>query len=206
MHTKMYLGLLKHLNKLKKVYLPHVFSPTGSYNDSVYEKARAYKVLSHAEMEYYFEEIALSIAEKSYRKWCNTKKTSTPLLAMIAYYSGNYSAVPETRDGNHSDEDIDWRVNKAFTDYNAQIRSNNHGIKEKNILTIFLPIGIPVSDIDENMLIALNNFGSERGNIVHSTRAENITTPEDALNSVNNITEHINVFDEYLSLYKNAIR
>lgn len=69
MHTDKYMRLKNRLNKLKRVYLPSSFSPTGTYSDTVYEKVRAYTVLSHAEMEYYFEEIALSIAEKAYKKW-----------------------------------------------------------------------------------------------------------------------------------------
>ena len=205
MHTENYIRLQRRAEKLRRVYLPSAFSPTGSYSDNVYEKVRAYKVLVHAEMEYYFEEIALLIAKKAYQKWQEKRKASTPLLAMVAYYSGNYSAAPDSHDGNRSDENIDWRINKAFADYNALVRTNNHGIKERNILSIFLPIGIQISDIDENMLIELNNFGAERGNIAHSTRVGAIVTPEDAFSSVSSLMAHISAFDEFLKKYRNSV-
>lgn len=69
-----------------------------------------------------------------------------------------------------------------------------------------MPIGIKISEIDEDMLIALDNFGSERGLIAHSTRASTLTTPDDALSSVNNIMTYIDTFDRFLATYKNSVR
>lgn len=206
MHTEKYIALQRRLSKLKKIYLPHNFSPTGAYSDTVYEKVRAYTVLSHAEMEYYFEEIALAIAQKAYNKWTNHKKASTPLLALVAYYTGQYPAIPESHTANRVSDDIHARINTAYREYNALIRGNNHGIKEKNLLNIFLPIGIQVSEFDEGMLIALNNFGTTRGRIAHSTRAGQLISPSDALNDVNNIMTYIDSFDAVLSGYKKSIR
>lgn len=206
MHTEKYLTLQRRLVRLREIYLPQVFSPTGEYNDIDYEKVLAYTVLSHAEMEYYFEETALAIAQKAYNRWTRSKKASTPLLALVAYYTGQYQALPESHDGNRSGEDINARINKAYSEYNSQIRVSNHGIKEKNLLGIFLPIGIEVSEFDENMLIALNNFGATRGRIAHSTRAGQLISPSDALNDVNNIMTYIDPFDSLLSAYKKSIR
>ena len=206
MHTNKYIGLQSRLSKLRRVYLPHTFSPTGSYSDSVYEKVRAYKVLAHAEMEYYFEEVALAIAKKSYVRWKSSNKASTPLLSLVAYYEGQFSPPPNTHDGNNSDKDLNWRIDTAYTNYNKMIRSNNHGIKEKNVLSIFLPIGVKVSDIDESMLLALENFGSERGIIAHSTRTSTLITPDDALASVIDLMTYIDSFDQFLAEYKKAVR
>ena len=206
MHTEKYITLQRRLEKLKKIYLPRNFSPIGAYNDTVYEKVRAYTVLSHAEMEYYFEETALSIAQKAYSKWTNHQKASTPLLALVAYYTGQYPAIPDSHTANRVSEDINARINKAYSEYNSLIRGNNHGIKEKKLLNIFLPIGIQVSEFDENMLIALNNFGAVRGRIAHSTRTSQLISPSDALNDVNNIMAYIDPFDSMLSAYKRSIR
>lgn len=198
MHTENYKLLLSRLHKLKKIYLPRVLSPTGAYKDTTYEKVRAYKVLTHAEMEYYFEEVALSIAQKAFNEWSLNKKASAPLVSLAVYFEGNYSAIPESHTGNKVEEDLDFRIKKAFQFYYKQIRDKNHGVKEKNILNIFLPIGISVADLSEDMLIALNNYGSSRGIIAHSTRAENPVTPDDALHSIEDIMAHISSFDEIL--------
>lgn len=204
MSTQKYRGLKKRLEILRKIYLPRTFSPTGSYNNAQYEKVRAYEVLVHAEMEYYFEELALSIAQKAYNKWKNKRKASIPLIAMVVYYSGKYPSTPETHTGNFSQEDVDHRINEAYRDYNYR-KSNNHGIKEKNILSLFLPIGIQIDSIDADMLIALSNFGRERGNIAHSTRATTVLSPDDALRAVNELMTYIDSFDQLLSEFKKAI-
>ena len=205
MHTDKYIKLTSRLRKLRTVYLPRLFSPTGTYSESVFEKVRAYTVLSHAEMEYYFEETALSVAERAYNRWITNQKSSKPLLALVAYYDGQYQSVPEAHDGNRSDENLDVRIQKAYTSYNSLVRVNNHGIKETNILRVFLPIGIRIDDLDENLLIALNNFGAERGRIAHSTRASNLTTPDDALNTVSSIIKLIDSFDSFLHEYRRKI-
>lgn len=58
MATEYYGTLCDRFEKLKLAFLPEEFSPTGEYEDIVYEHTRAYKVLTHAELEYYFEEVA----------------------------------------------------------------------------------------------------------------------------------------------------
>lgn len=162
----------------------------------------------HAEMEYYFEQVALAIAQKAYKLWLDKRKASTPLLSMVAYYSGSFPAIPDIHSANTSTSDIDWRTKEAFTSYNKYIRVGNHGIKEKNILNIFLPIGIKINEIDNNLLIELNSFGAERGLIAYSSRigALSLTTPDDALKNVDTIMSYIDSFDQYLYSYMIAMR
>jgi len=60
------------------------------------------------------------------------------LIALVAYYSGQYPSVPETHnDGNISDKDVDYRIKVAYQEYNQRVRAKNHIVKEKNILSIF---------------------------------------------------------------------
>ena len=51
-----------------------------------------------------------------------------------------------------------------------------------------------------NLLIALENFGADRGQIAHSTRAQQNTTPEDALNTVNHILSLVDSFDGFVNI------
>lgn len=205
MHTKKYNHLQKRLRMLKRVYLPHSFSKTGEYSDTVLEKTRAYTVLVHAEMEYYFEQIALEIAEKAFTKWETSKRTSRPLLALVAYYTGQYQSLPELHTGNRAHENINEKIKMAYTSYNKQIRASNNGIKETNILSIFLPIGVVIENFDENLFIALSNFGSKRGEIAHSTKAQTLSTPDDAYAEVENLLSLIDPFDQFISHYRSAI-
>lgn len=84
MATEYYRNLCERFENLRDAFLPEEFSPTGEYADIVYEHTRAYKVLTHAELEYYFEEVAKAIAQKALREWRSSNQVSKPLLALVA--------------------------------------------------------------------------------------------------------------------------
>ncbi len=195
MNTKEYMYLKKRINKLKKIFLPKKFSPTGSYSDNVLEKSQAYALLSHSEFEFYFEQTALQIAQKSFKCWTTTKLTTRPLVAMIAYYSGSFNIIPESKIANSSKENLDVRINKAFGEYNYVI-NNNHGIKGKNIFRLFIPIGLELNQFDDSFLLALDVYGHFRGQIAHSTRATNLKSPDDIFADTVTLLGYIKCFDE----------
>lgn len=172
MATEYYRNLCERFEKLQNAFLPEEFSPTGEYADIVYEHTRAYKVLTHAELEYYFEEAAKAIAQKALREWRSSNQVSKPLLALVAYYPGAFEPLPELSNGNHVQMDLEQRISTSFTAYFSYVNSENHGIKEKNLIHLFLPIGIRIDELPHDLLISANNYGSMRGAIAHSTRAQ----------------------------------
>ena len=114
----------------------------------------------------------------------------------MAYCTKSFVSVPVHTTDQHSNVDLNNRVNAAYTEHHKYITSNNNGIKEKNILALFLPIGITINEIDNNLLIALDSFGTERGAIAHQTKAQQCLTPDDVEASVNNILTLLEPFDE----------
>lgn len=195
MSTVQYDHLLKRFEILKTVFLPESFSPTGDYDDDVFEKARAYKALTHAELEYYFEQIGMTIAKNAYKAWETCGTVSKALIALTTYYSGQYASIPDQKAGNNSDVGLFVRVNKAFTEYCRNVNAENNGIKEKNLLKLFLPIGIEINEIPDDLLIASNNYGVARGEIVHTTKTKQNLTPEDALAAAEDILAQVKIFD-----------
>lgn len=201
MPTKQYEHLEGRFKILRSVFLPEKFSPTGDYGDEIFEKVRAYKALTHAELEYYFEQIGITVAKKAYADWDSNGAVSKALIALTVYYSGQYAPIPTQKTGNNSDINLDVRINKAFTEYCRNVNAENNGIKEKNLLKLFLPIGIEIDSIPDDLIIASNNYGVIRGEIVHTTRTKQNLTPEDALSAAEDILNHVKVFDldiEYL--------
>ena len=83
MATEYYDTLCDRFEKLKLAFLPEEFSPTGEYEDIVYEHTRAYKVLTHAELEYYFEGGCESYCSKSIKR--------------VAFFQSSIKAVVGTR-------------------------------------------------------------------------------------------------------------
>lgn len=197
MATAMYKHLKERFSVLKNVFLPEKFSPTGDYEDDIFEKTRAYRALTHAELEYYFEQIGMTIAKDAYTRWNATGETSKALIALATYYSGTYASIPDQKGGNNSSADLCQRVNKAFTEYCCKTREENNGIKEKNLLKLFLPVGIEITSLSDELLVAVNNYGTSRGEIVHTTRsAKNKLTPEDALTAATDLLNLVLEFDK----------
>ena len=65
----------------------------------------------------------------------------------------------------------------------------NHGIKEKNILGLLLPIRLSMSDINQTWLATIDSFGSDQGNTAHrSVRA--YQPPDPGLGVVDGTTDH----------------
>lgn len=195
MLTKQYDHLKERFSTLRDIFLPNTFSPTGDYSDEIFEMSRAYKVLTHAELEYYFEQIGMAIAKKAYQDWEDKEVVSKPLVALTVYYSGQYASIPDQKAGNNSDIRLKDRVNKAFTEYCRNVYAENNGIKEKNLLKLFLPIGIDLDSIPDDLIIASNNYGTIRGEIAHTTRTKQNLTPEDVLAAAEDILSQVKTFD-----------
>ena len=197
--TQRYEYLLHRYKELKHALLPAKASATGSYRNSTYEKVSAFKLLMHAEIENYFEGIVLAISADAYAKWQTSNIASPALVALLAYCKKDFPALPETTADQKAKKGLDERIKDAYDTYNNRIRASNHGIKEKNILAMFLPIGVKIDQIDNNLLIALNNFGAERGNIAHKTKAKQQPSPSDAEQTVNDLLSLIASFDVFIS-------
>lgn len=197
-HTSYYLHLKKRNNELKSALLPKRRSPTGNYKDSTYDRVSGYKLLFHAELEYYFEEVVKSIMKNAKDDWDNKNNATQTLVALVAYCKKDFFAVPERTNDQHKSEDLSFRVKKAYTEHHKFISAQNHGVKEKNILALFLPIGVTIDEIDNDLLIALDNFGTDRGAIAHGTKAKQNCSPDDAEATVDNILSLLDPFDEEL--------
>lgn len=198
MKSEFYVNLCKRIDALRRALLPARFSPTGNYRDSTYERTRAFHVLSHAEFEYYLEQIAFSIATKSYKKWSDDGTASATIIALCVYYSGTYGPIPKSTNGNHSLNSLTERIKNAYSDYSNKVYARNHGIREENILQLLLPIGLHIDDIGNELVIALDNYGAKRGPIAHSTRATTVLSPKDALSLAQELLTLILPLDEKL--------
>jgi hypothetical protein len=124
----------------------------------------SFRVLSHAEIESYLEESALAIHSAAWDLW-NKHQHATLSLACLLGFSEVTTGPRSIKQGN---TDVSAPLQKANNAWREALR-NNHGIKEINVLTLFLPVGIQQSELDQTMLNDLSSFGSSRGDIAHSS-------------------------------------
>jgi hypothetical protein len=151
--------LLTRLDKLEEHLLPTAFSLTGRYTPRQHDHTKSFLLLVHAELESYFEDRARKLvmnAEVQYQR----KGICTPILSRILVY---HNAAKDELGPVSANA-----VGKAINYYLDHL-DKNHGIKEKNLLTIFLPLGISHTDLDAQLIAACNQLAQKRGQFAHAS-------------------------------------
>lgn len=165
--------LRQRLSSLRKNLLPGKFSPTGIYSDKQLDRARSYRLLCHAEIESFLEDIAKAKVIEKIRDWKNSKIPSDLLICFLCCYHSNWeyddessseNTITKTKVKDKAEEIIDF----AMIQYNRIIQEN-HGLKVKNIKQLFIPIGIRMNDLDPLWLTEMDQFGERRGAVAHTT-------------------------------------
>ncbi|MFM6673012.1 MAG: HEPN domain-containing protein, partial [Dolichospermum sp.] len=182
-----FITLRTQLNRLKDEFLPEI-SPTSSYSESQLSRTAAYRVLAHAEIESYLEERAWTIVIDAKKAW-ETGKTTRTLICLLGFSDLTMDKPPDTlkkpsnvKQDNHDKRlEITEKINSAIKSFKKVI-DNNHGLKEKNILALLLPIGIDSDDLDPAWLADMNTFGEKRGLVAHTSATSYMTiqTPDPA--------------------------
>ncbi len=155
-NTKRYIQLFKRISVIENSFLPNVNS-TGNYSNKEQDDLRAYLLLIHAEIESYFEEVSEEKAKQAFKRWSKSRTKSNVLLALVSFCENEVSG-----------QELEDRINKALSSYIHKLKKNN-GIKEKNLLEILLPVGIEYNQIDTTWLNIMTSFGTNRGEVAHST-------------------------------------
>ena len=151
--------LLTRLDKLEAHLLPAVFSLTGRYTPRQHDYTKAFLLLVHAELESYFEDRARKLATNAAARY-QSKGICTPVLSRLLVY---HHATKDELGGLSPDA-----VRKAINYYLDHL-DKNHGIKEKNLLTIFLPLGIGHAHLDAQLIAACNQLSLKRGQFAHAS-------------------------------------
>ena len=180
--------LRDRIRELRSHLLPSTFDATGSYTDPQIDRTRAFRLLAHAEIESYLEDVVFDTANEAFRAWTDHGVTTMPLVAMVAYVERHLGQVP-TGFNIERETDLTVRVKKSRDSFNTYTKTRNHGIRERDILRLLLPVGIAVKDIDPTWLATTNSFGSDRGVTAH--RSKQVYSPPDPKNEYDIVTQII---------------
>lgn len=156
--------LLSRIIFLENNILPSV-RIDGNYSKKENDLIKSYLLLVHAEIESYFEDCVMQKVNIAFQKWTITRKKSTCLKSVLAF-SGNDISYDKTKKTDSNN--IEFRMNRAVNHFKGIIQKNN-GVKENDILKLFLPLGIELDELDETWLNVMESFGSTRGNIAHNS-------------------------------------
>lgn len=150
--------LLKRLDKLEEHFLPKPdqFSLSGNYTEEQHDKTKAYLLLVHAELEAYFEDHARNRAAIALAHWQRTGVCPPVLTRLLLHHQDELAPISAQT------------VTKALRFYMSNV-DKNHGIKEKNLLLLFLPVGLGHRDLDSRLVTACNQLGLKRGTFAHTS-------------------------------------
>jgi len=209
--SKRLTNLKREIGTLRQQFLPDPFNPLGVYPKPTRVQAhtRAFLVLSHAEIESFFEEWAREIARASEVVWLSSNKITEPLGFLLATLADRIE-IPVTLVGPNI-KDSPTRLAEAsvnlFQRYYKQINAN-HGIKEKNVLGLLAPLGLPSAAVGSTLLPNLDYLGALRGTHAHNSAKAVLSwlDPETEYKRVTDLVSELLVLDQWLVAYKRRIR
>ncbi|EGH32395.1 hypothetical protein PSYJA_26932, partial [Pseudomonas syringae pv. japonica str. M301072] len=83
-NTLRYSELSNRLAELEEHLITKEFSDIGDYDEHVKDMARGYRLLAHAEIESYVEDVVRQIADKTLAKWQASNIGSKELISILA--------------------------------------------------------------------------------------------------------------------------
>ncbi|GLZ38369.1 HEPN domain-containing protein [Actinokineospora sp. NBRC 105648] len=157
-----YRELLSRIRKLSKEFLPKI-SPTASYRDDQVRQMFAFRLSAHAEMEGFLELCAQELATELAMK--NSKGILSKTVAELIVEHKEKCDFPPMSVTKRP-KDIQDRVNKALNKVQGEISQNN-GVSEKDVLKLFVPLGIDIDGSWHPWLNSMNDVSQARGRVAH---------------------------------------
>lgn len=207
-----YNELRARVTELRKHLLPGQFSPTGDYTERQMDRARGYRILVHAEIESYLEDVVKEVIIDCIRIWKDDRKPSSLLISFLASYHSAWNVnddisnqeiiqIAKSRKNKDSVEEI---INFAQNQFSTIIKENR-GVKERNLKALILPTGIDIDALDQTWITNLDNFGSLRGQVAHNAkRTTDQINPKDEYDNVTALLKGLKDLDILLLKQKNS--
>lgn len=195
MRSKRLVALDKRIRDLRRAFLPRQFSPIGNYSPEALDNSSAFRLLVHAELESFIEEIALDIVNRATVN-VNSGRICETSAAILCLYKQEMGGMPsQLSEINHSSFVQGVKLT-CLHDLRRRIDKNN-SIKPSSILSFFIPLGIDETKIDEQFLIDLSTLSARRGEVAHKRLGAllNLPDPKDDWNLVQRIVGSLKDFE-----------
>jgi hypothetical protein len=197
------------IKELKRLLLPSKFDPTGTYKHPlrVTTRALSFRVLAHAEVETYLEDRVLEVATTALQAWETQRFVSVVTFHLIGFSGRPTDRPPETLYTTEPNKIKEWpsrttiddRFSKCISEFYKRVRQENHGVKEKNIMEMFIPIGFDMSKCDALFLQTMSTFGEARGMVAHTSGKSHVqkaVDPKDEYSTLISIMAGLEPIDQ----------
>ncbi len=183
MGSQRFRELVRRVNSLRRTFLPPL-DPTGTYTVDEHDRVRAFKLLVHAELESYVEDMCVWVADQTETAWQTDSRARTAVVHLLAFSTSVTRLPPDKLPSGPAL--VRSTVEDAKRQYSRYVKSENNGIREKQILRLLLPIGAREVDLPAIFLADLDTLGASRGAVAHTSFA--VQTPPDPLDALQLLT------------------
>jgi hypothetical protein len=154
----------------------------------------------HAEIEAYLEDRSREVLNAAWKHWQKTRVPSETIICLLGFSEVALKLPPDSLGGGPnklSYESIDTPLQKAYSVWLTRSREN-HGIKEANVLSLVLPLGIEHKKLDTTLLNDLSSYGAARGLVAHTSNytITQYADPRDEFNTATKLATDLEKLDE----------
>lgn len=199
MASKRFVSLKRNIASLEKRFLPKQLN--GPFTARQHDLARGFRLLAHAEIEAFLEDRAREVSMAAFKKFLLNRKPNLVTMSLLAFEQ----VQSELSEGFRKDlysrgvDHVEACLKSANQTYQFKL-STNHGIRERNILQILLPIGFNQADIDSTWLGEMDSFGRIRGETAHTSFApQKLVDPKTEQVTVSQLVVGLEVLDKRFS-------
>lgn len=145
-----------------------------------FDNFAAFRLLSHAELEGYFETKAQFALDELDQLFRLGKPVTAKFAALIFLYLWKQRHIPPWTDRAGTDsasrkaEERDFKnLAQMACGYGRQFIKDNNGIKENSIHVLSGLMGYFTDELDEILIVELNQYGKKRGDVAHESWTKN---------------------------------
>lgn len=195
--TKIYRQLIVCEKELRKNLITKTVMSNSTSKTSQY-RLRAYRLLTHAEIESYIENLILFKLDMEKSKWLQTKIIPNCIANLMAYNRNEFPNISCHLAEISTRNDVTFRITTIINSFELLVKRNN-GIKEENIIPLVVPLGIDYQALSQTLLNNLSSFGQNRGNTAHnSSKVQQLINPNDEIRMTTQIIQELNTIDNLI--------
>ncbi|WP_433866903.1 HEPN domain-containing protein [Ralstonia wenshanensis] len=164
-----FVNLVESIEELKRIYLVDGLA-AAIPSDEQQERARAFVVLAHAEMEYFVEEVLRDLA-KTVLQQATAGYYGRSALALLTFggLDQQNGGTALSKGKKKLPRVLTTRIGDASANLQKALDANT-GVKEKYLAEMAIPLGLDPDEVDDSWLAELEAFCVARGAFAHMSR------------------------------------
>ncbi len=185
--TTLRVRIMELRHRLLPARWPLLATPTQS------ERARAFTLLAHAEVETYLENVVLGYVDRRVTEWL---VGGSPSMCVVGLVKTAQRVVKSADTDQLSIQDVVLLGKRQLSSY---ITTRNHGVRERQLSRLFIPIGLELAMLPSGFSQTMDAWGRRRGGYAHQGGFVAIPTPKSEYDDARQIIDYLVKIDRKLS-------